>query len=970
MLSHRLQALLRLHPGEGTTVGLAIAVAFLADAAIMIAQSSIDALFFARYGVEKLPTMYLLVAVAMFLTTVGVATLLARLGRARAFLVIPAAICLTALAGRLSLEVAAGWIYSALWLVQNVAEFTGLLAVWGLAGLVADTRQAKRFFPLISAGGVVGLVAGGLATAPLAAAVGSENLLLVWAALMGAATLVAWRLVAVRASNAEVRRRRRPPGLAGAVVDVRSTPLLRWMSAGALLMALLFSLLYLPFVKAAAQRYPDPDELAGFFGIFFALAMATALVLALLVTSRLLARFGVPAVVLVLPVVYLVAFGVLAVAATFATLALFRFAQVAWRSGGAGSTWEALVNTIPAERRDRVRAFLTGVPTQLGTALAGVVALVGQRLDEPRVLYGVGLVAAALAVASISRIRGAYPHALLAALREGRPTIFGAPGGPRPTVLNADAIGLEVLKELLADHEVTARLLAAQALGDLDLPEAAGALERALEDDDEEVRIAALTSLERLDRQRAAAAAAGRLADPDSAVRLAALAVLARAGVTPAEGVLDDADLAVRALAAAMLFDDDDGARGMLERLARAPDSSVRVTAYRAIARSRTAGTRELAFAGLRDGEAAVRAEAARAVAGTAPAEHAIEPLVALLRDDARVSDAAAEALGELGDPAAEAVADALFVHGHEQGALAALERLGVDSAAARVRSFASASVSRALEDAHLQSRLGDSRDDAVVLLRDSLRAREERHALAALRAAALLGDRTNASAALESLTVSDPGQRATAIEVIDTVGDPVIVRPLLALWEPRVFEGFDPHVIDRLRDDPDEWIRRCAEFAVAARQGGRMTHTLTTTVPLVDRVILLRKVPLFAPLPPQDLQPIAAVAEEQVASEGEILAERGESGDTMYVIVDGEVQVVGPDGQELAVRGVGDFIGEMAVISSQPRAASLIATSPLRVLEIQKPAFEAILRERPETALALMRVLCDRLVATGASVR
>jgi len=148
------------------------------------------------------------------------------------------------------------------------------------------------------------------------------------------------------------------------------------------------------------------------------------------------------------------------------------------------------------------------------------------------------------------------------------------------------------------------------------------------------------------------------------------------------------------------------------------------------------------------------------------------------------------------------------------------------------------------------------------------------------------------------------------------------------------------------------------------------MTHTLTTTVPLVDRVILLRKVPLFAPLPPQDLQPIAAVAEEQVASEGEILAERGESGDTMYVIVDGEVQVVGPDGQELAVRGVGDFIGEMAVISSQPRAASLIATSPLRVLEIQKPAFEAILRERPETALALMRVLCDRLVATGASVR
>jgi CRP-like cAMP-binding protein len=47
---------------------------------------------------------------------------------------------------------------------------------------------------------------------------------------------------------------------------------------------------------------------------------------------------------------------------------------------------------------------------------------------------------------------------------------------------------------------------------------------------------------------------------------------------------------------------------------------------------------------------------------------------------------------------------------------------------------------------------------------------------------------------------------------------------------------------------------------------------------------------------------------------------------------------------------------------------ASLLAKSAVRVLEIHKPAFEAILRERPETALAMMRVLCERLAAHGAS--
>lgn len=148
------------------------------------------------------------------------------------------------------------------------------------------------------------------------------------------------------------------------------------------------------------------------------------------------------------------------------------------------------------------------------------------------------------------------------------------------------------------------------------------------------------------------------------------------------------------------------------------------------------------------------------------------------------------------------------------------------------------------------------------------------------------------------------------------------------------------------------------------------MTHTLSTTVPLVERVIFLRRVPLFEAIPPEELQPIASVAEEEVFSEGELLAERGEYGDTMYVIVEGKVAVLGPKNENLATRGAGDFIGEMALISSRPRNASLRAETPVRVLEIHKPDFEAILRERPDTALALMRVLCNRLVDAAGTTR
>ena len=205
MVSQRVLATLRLHRGEGRTVALLVAIAFFADAGIMIAQSAIDALFFARYGVGKLPLMYALVGMAMFATTLGVATLLARVGRARTFLLIPAIIIVVALGSRATLEAGASWVYAALWLVRNVAGVTLILAVWGLAGLVADTRQAKRFFPVIAAGGVMGLVVGGVATAPLAATLGSANLLLVWAALIAGTAGLAWRLVRTKAYRSRLR---------------------------------------------------------------------------------------------------------------------------------------------------------------------------------------------------------------------------------------------------------------------------------------------------------------------------------------------------------------------------------------------------------------------------------------------------------------------------------------------------------------------------------------------------------------------------------------------------------------------------------------------------------------------------------------------------------------------------------------------------------------------------------------------
>jgi HEAT repeat protein len=962
-----MERVLGLGPDERRTVGLAAATAGMASAGLTIAASSIDALVFDRYGVDKLPVLYLLLGGTMFLASLGVSTLLGRLGRGRAFLAIPSSIAIVAGVARAVLASDADWIYPVLWLLRGASEFLLGLAVWGLAGLVTDTRQAKRFFPLIGGAAVLGQVMGGLATKPLARWLGTDNLILVWLATLAIVLVLGRRLVERAGEDFPRSRRRRTPAIAemrdGLRYALRS-PLLRWMSVGSILFSLLFFSLYLPFSRAVAERYPQPDDLAGFLGLFFAASTAVTLVLSLLVMNRLLSKLGVPTVMMVLPVLYLLAFGVVTIASTFAILLAFRFAQVVWLQGGASSAWEAVINTVPGDRRDRMRAFLYGGPTQVGTVLAGVVALIGERAVSPRVLYGFGLAAAGAAVYSMSRVRRAYAAELVVALREGRPHVFGAaPGAGEPFgLVRADRAAASTVVGAMTDPDVGARRVAAELLGDLDAPDAIPALIRGVRDDDPEVRAAALRSLARTEAFAASDAVPEGLTDPVPEVRLAALEALdvLRADRSRARALLSDPDGLVRARAAGILLKeaptdgptdaprdagDDPEAAAALARLTRSPHAEARVAAFRALAASRNPTAVDLARNGLSDPAPSVRAEAARTLTNLDPIGGVDELLVAIAEGGA-VLEAADEAMSS-----------------------------SPERARGPVRRLAAASGARALESRRLADSIETRGDERLELLRDSLLAGSRTHALTAIRTIALLADHGAISTALESLEGADPSERANALEVIESTGDPDLVRPLLRLWEDGRVPELDRDWRDRVLHHPDDQIRACAEWATgggdAKRQGGTMTETLTT-LPLMERVLFLRRVPLFADLPPQDLMPIAAIASEQSYADADTIAEQDEPGGEMHIIVTGYVMVIlrQQDGhqQVLAVRSAGDVIGEMAVITSGPRMASLAAKGPVRLLTIGRRQFEAMLRERPETSMALLRVLCQRLADRDAA--
>ena len=985
----RASRLLKIRAGEGRTAGFGIALMVFTASGSAFGQSATDGLFFAHSGADELPVMLIVAGGLLFVTSSIVTALLGLLSHRRLFLTLPLISAATLLVERALVATVPSWIYPVLWLTAAVVVLLQWLFTWGLLGIVVNTRQAKRLFPLFGAGAILGVVIGGLLTGPLAELVDAENLLFVWAACLAAASLVGRALVGGSRPPVVVRKRPHQPKMRP--LDemqqgfrfVRSSSVMKWMSLAAILFSVLFFSLYLPFSRAATDHYPSADALAGFFGLFSAVTTAAALITSLFLTNRMITRFGVTTMLLVLALIYLAGFGVLIASGTFVTLVVIRFVQMLWSQAVANPAWEAVINVVPPARRDQTRAFLNGGPTQLGTMIAGLIQLIGLRRLSPIQLYAIGSGTAALLTFAMWKVGRAYSTALMDALRAGRPQVFPTVADDEPfNGRQVDAAAVATVIAGASGEDVRVRRAAVEILGDLPDSEAASVLRTAVRDPDATVRATALRSLARAKDVAAVPVVLGALVDPEPAVRLDAIrAVDTLADDSPGatdsiRSLLADPDPAVRAAAASAILRGParEDAVAVLRAMLRTMDPRARELALGALEGSASSETFDMGALGLRDADPRVRAAAARALA-TADQIRTVPLLVRSLDDGVNdVRYAVARSLGRIGASTMEPVLAALFDPALAEGALLALAQLPLRPPADVMRGYAREEAARSVADFDASLAVDPGGDDGERLLHDSLMERARRQALDAFRAVALLGDGASITFAIDNLSSHDPAQVANALEALDSFGEHTIVRPLLRLWEPADRRIAPRDVwLPRLLDDPDPWIRDCAAFLRdATRKDAPMTDALATMSD-VERVLFLRKVPLFAELAPQDLRGVAAVADERAFVDGETIADEGEPGDELHIVVDGEVRVVRVDpgtgsDMELARRTQGDVVGEMALITQEPRMASLIASGEVRTLRLGRSEFEGVLRERPDTAIAVIRVLSLRLVESARS--
>ena len=111
-----------------------------------------------------------------------------------------------------------------------------------------------------------------------------------------------------------------------------------------------------------------------------------------------------------------------------------------------------------------------------------------------------------------------------------------------------------------------------------------------------------------------------------------------------------------------------------------------------------------------------------------------------------------------------------------------------------------------------------------------------------------------------------------------------------------------------------------------------------------------LKSVPLFSSLSEKELKQVAHLADEVDVKAGQHLVDEGRFAHEFFVIEEGDAEVV-HGGKTVATLGAGDFFGEIALIRTDRRTASVVAKTPMKLIVVFGPNFRALASDMPRVA-------------------
>lgn len=1006
----RLDSLLNIQPRERRTVYLMLAQYFFFGAAMLFAQSASMPLFLEYWDSTAIPITYIGIAVVVSSITAIFLKIAERVSLARWLWLTLLFLTVMTLGLRVGWGLAPSkWLALALPVWTQTLINLAVLAFWTLAADIFDVRQGKRLFGLLNAGSWLSYVAAGPFTGVIASSLGTANLYFIIAACLAAGL----------ALQSLVLRGAKPPHSAPATGQEQKQPSLRSLLANRYVL-LIFGLVALwrvsyfvldaIFYSTASVQFPDTAQNSGFIGLFFSAVGLLGFITDTFLTGRILGRFGLWAGLLATPIALILSMSGFTAVGLFAstwTMGLFWFAVAGkFNNEGLGFTLDQsasslLYQPIADALRPRARAIGEGIVQPAAIGIAGLLltllsGLLHFDLAQLALVYLI-LAAAWLGLGII--LAGAYPRALVEALTQRRIR--------RESLLDLNAVSEQVLTSGIHSPHAGSVIYSLDLLERSENPGLPQWLANLVEHESPEVRRAVMEHIERAKPQAMNSMIARRIRDEDSSyVRLGAVQALAAInqgneqvlapyleskreserigallglarhggekgwllGMEHLQGLLHDRKPSNRAAAARILGEASQAHNAdMLRSLLADPDLEVRRAALRAAGKIASADLWTAILPNLES--PATRALAAEALEAGGDA---VLPLLAetLAREESPLAMRVklARTCGNIGSAQAAQVLSAYLNDPDpnlREAALAGLTECAhrADKADERVQAQVQAETREAVE---LLAALRDLESaPETETLRRALILELEHIRERLLHLLGFFYDREAIHNARRVLARRDPRKLAFALEALDTVLPREIKKTVLPLAEElgaaerlkrmgAAPEGCPPAArIARLAERRG-WIGTCANACL--KKGSPMET-------IVERVLILKSVNLFSRMPDDALAELADVLTEVHVPAGTTIVEKGEAGSSLYVIVDGRVAVL--DGsRQLNILGDRDVFGELSLLDTEPRSATIRAETDTHLLRLDQEPFYEVLADRIEVAMGAIQMLTANLRA------
>jgi HEAT repeat protein len=894
---------------------------------------------------------------------------------------------------------------------------------WTFTGDFFDTLSSKRLFPLFVVGSSLGGMLGAGLLAATSVTLSPLQQLTLWPAfLMTCALLLRWSRPHLRRWGPLELEEADETSLAemkNAANYLRQSPLGQHlvlacasMIGAGFLAQYLYSSLFL-------QHFPEPAQLSRFLSLLLTVTNGLEIMLEVVVTPWLIRVLGVANANQIHSSLTLASFLAVWVAPGLPSAVALRLTRESLENAIAGPIRSLVYNALPARSRGRVRAFLEGLVTYTAMAATGLLLLsVAGQPRPPAWMYGLGLGVACVYWLITFRVRRSYLDTMISEVEAGRldlaelhVSLSGsesrhlqrlwrdltreAPQHPDPSLVRlAKTLSQRNLWALLsetaldAERPIWLRSQCLEALGQPGWTRDWKLLQSCLQAKELPLRLAALGSLGEPRSALAPDWLVSCLQDPEVRVRAQAAAWLC---CLPKNAVAEQAHLVLQQMLSSSDPAEVLAALSCAPPLA-APEVEARATRQNPLAIARQAFKRlaDWTFADAEQrkhwielADAAFEHPALRSAALQVMWAHRD-----LLPADSPRWPAWTEGLADRSRPTRSRTIQLLasrpsglqeliepYLHSTSMlTARAAVECLGQSplrqsrellqqSLRSRVErlwqlTLITAPISTPLAEEYFRLCLEDARERQRRLIFEILAWLETPKIIRSVE---------------KVLRFTNLRARSDALEVLSNLGDREAAH-LLVLWlesgELHEKKSALPQALLRSTDwahfcglpwiQGERWIVGALAWIDPQYSGEQPQEEQ------VERLLVLRKVPLFAQMNLEQLVAIDQRLEEVEYLAGETVFEEGQLGAELYILLDGAVRIVkaaGTDAEVLLTRLEGvNYFGEMAILDDEPRSASVMVERNSRLLVLKGEQLKDLVEQMPEMAFEIIKVLTARI--------